>query len=205
MICLKSYGTHSQKLADEISTLARHLATDTTPHYHISTLFACRLVPLKKKHNSIRPVGVGKCLRWIIGKTITRLFKGRHHSRRRNTTDMCWTGIRHGSSNTFCKEKFSRWKHWIPAIGCCRKRIQQIKQKSPSRKHQKIVSAHTQQLQHYCYTVFRKQGPHTVWGGCGTRWQCSSGNVYYLHMTIDTRTKHWNLKWWCETGMFCGW
>jgi len=49
-------------LADEIATRARHLAADIIPHYYISTLLACRLVPLKKKDNDIRPVGVGECL-----------------------------------------------------------------------------------------------------------------------------------------------
>ena len=62
-------------LADEIATLAKRLATDTIPHDYISTLLACRLVPLKKKGNGIRPVGVGECLRRIIGKTITGLLK----------------------------------------------------------------------------------------------------------------------------------
>ena len=42
IICSKSYGTHSQKLADESATLARRLATDSIPHDHISTLLACR-------------------------------------------------------------------------------------------------------------------------------------------------------------------
>jgi len=55
--------------------LAKHLATDTIPHDHISTLLACKLVPLKKKDNGIRPVGVSECLRRIIGKTITGLLK----------------------------------------------------------------------------------------------------------------------------------
>jgi len=63
MICSKSYGTHPKMLADEIATLAKRLATDTIPHNYISTLLACRLVPLRKKDNSIRPVGVGECLR----------------------------------------------------------------------------------------------------------------------------------------------
>ena len=62
IICSKSYGTHSQKLPDEIVTLARRLAMDTIPHDHISTLLTCRPVPLKKKDNGIRPVGVGECL-----------------------------------------------------------------------------------------------------------------------------------------------
>ena len=58
MICSKSYGTHSKMLADEIATLAKRLATDTIPHDYISTLLACRLVPLKKSNVS-SPVGVG--------------------------------------------------------------------------------------------------------------------------------------------------
>jgi len=45
MIYSKSYGTHSQMLADEIATLARHLVADTTPHEYISTFLAYRLVP----------------------------------------------------------------------------------------------------------------------------------------------------------------
>jgi len=63
MICSKSYGTHLKMLADEVATLARHLAMDTIPNDYISTLSACRLVPLKKKDNGVRPVGVGECLR----------------------------------------------------------------------------------------------------------------------------------------------
>ena len=70
-----SYGTYSQKLADKIATLARNLATETILHQHISTLLVCRLVPPKKKDNGIRTVGVGECLRQIIGKAITRLLK----------------------------------------------------------------------------------------------------------------------------------
>ena len=72
---INKYDTHSKMLADEIATLAKRLETDTIPHYYISTLLACRLVPLKKKDNGIRPVGVGECLRRIIDKTITGLLK----------------------------------------------------------------------------------------------------------------------------------
>jgi len=75
MICSKSYGTQPKMLADEITALAKRLATDTIPHDYISTLLACRLVPLKKKDNGIRPVDVSECSRRIIGKTITGLLK----------------------------------------------------------------------------------------------------------------------------------
>ena len=61
--------------AEEIATLAKRLAMDTIPYDYISTLLACTLVPLKKKDNGIRPVGVGECLRRIIGKTTTGLLK----------------------------------------------------------------------------------------------------------------------------------
>jgi len=74
-ICSKSYGTLSKMLADEIATLARSLETDTVPHDYISTPLACRLVPLKKKDNGIRPVGVGECLQRINGKTTTGLLE----------------------------------------------------------------------------------------------------------------------------------
>ena len=82
MICSKSLlpcqiieRNDCQITADKIATLAKRLATDTIPHDYISTLLACRLVPLKKKDNGISPVGIGKCLWQIIGKTITGLLK----------------------------------------------------------------------------------------------------------------------------------
>jgi len=75
MICLKSYGTKNYHLSDEITTFVRCLTTDIIPHDHISTLLTCRLVPLKKKDNVIRPVGAGEFLRQNISKTITRLLK----------------------------------------------------------------------------------------------------------------------------------
>jgi len=47
---------------------------DTIPHDYTSTLLACRLVPLKKRDNGIRPVGIGDCVRQIIDKIITGLL-----------------------------------------------------------------------------------------------------------------------------------
>ena len=87
-------------LADEIATLAKRLATDTIPHDYISNLLACRLVPLKKD-NGILSVGVGECLRRIIGETITGLLKEDiiHAVGKLQT-------FGHRSSNTCCKEKF---------------------------------------------------------------------------------------------------
>ena len=73
----KSYGTYSKKLADEIFTLARHLATDIIPHDHISTLIACRLLPVNKN------VSVMTCIRTklrfaLMGNTLDTIgFRGK--------------------------------------------------------------------------------------------------------------------------------
>ena len=69
MICSKSYGTHSKMLADEIATLAKHLATDTIPHDYISTLLACRLVPLKQCFSTFFASRTTLCNKKIGGNT----------------------------------------------------------------------------------------------------------------------------------------
>jgi len=78
-----------------------------------------------------------------------------------------------------------------------------------SKKHQKIcVHPHT------LYTTATILLPHCIWKtgptyrhspqeGMTQWWQCSNGNVCYLHATTNTSTKHRNCKW-CETGMVCG-
>jgi len=69
MICSKSYGTYTKKLADEIFTLARHLVTDITPHDHISILIACRLLPGNKNVSVM--TGIRTKLRFaLIGSTL---------------------------------------------------------------------------------------------------------------------------------------
>ena len=40
----------------------------------ISSLVACRLIPLLKEDDGIRPVGVGEVLRRIIGKSVNRIL-----------------------------------------------------------------------------------------------------------------------------------
>ena len=70
----KSFTTQSQVLANEIAVLARRLCTEDLQNEYISTLLACRLVPLMKDDNGVRPVGVGETLRRIIGKCIIQVL-----------------------------------------------------------------------------------------------------------------------------------
>jgi len=187
MICSKSYGTHSQKLADEITILAKHLATDTIPHDYISTLLACRLVPLKKKDNGIRPVGVGECLRRIISKTITGLLK-EDTIRAVGTLQTC-AGLESGIEAAIhavrksYEEEGSECLLLVDADNAFNKLNRKVSLEKTVCLH---VHMPTQQLQHTHHAISGKWGPHTVTGGCDTRGQCSNGNVCPIHSTTDT-------------------
>ena len=68
LLCTKFSETHSKNLFDEIATLTKRLCTQDVCNDEISTLLACRLVPLKKSDGAIRPVGIGEALRIIMRK-----------------------------------------------------------------------------------------------------------------------------------------
>ena len=119
----------------EIGSLQVHIGylTFSLKKPDISTFFECKLVPPKKKDNGIRPVAVGECLWWIIGKTITGLIR-KDHAYSGNTTDMCETGIKHRSSNTCCKD----WVKDFLLFKC-----------SYLDMHKTILKQHTQHLKDY--------------------------------------------------------
>ena len=75
LLCTKFSETHSKNLADEIATLTKRLCTQDVCNDEISTLLACRLVPLKKSDGAIRPVGIGEALRRIMGKAVSWVVK----------------------------------------------------------------------------------------------------------------------------------
>ena len=63
------------QLSEEIANVSKRLCSEVIPSYYISTLMACRLVPLKKLDNSVRPVEMGETLRRIVGKAVVSLLK----------------------------------------------------------------------------------------------------------------------------------
>ena len=58
MLCSKVYGNLCDGLAEEVSVLAKQLCTRDITFSHIESLVGCRLIPLMKVDNGIRPVGV---------------------------------------------------------------------------------------------------------------------------------------------------
>ena len=74
VLCSKNFNTEGKLLRAEIATMTKNLLKHS---YHPSLLesyISCRLIPLDKDPG-VRPIGVGKVLRRIIGKTISAFFK----------------------------------------------------------------------------------------------------------------------------------
>ena len=75
MLCSKAYGALSDELADAVAVLTRRICTEDIPYDHVSSLFSCRLVPLIKETDGVRPVGIGETLRRIIGKSVAKALR----------------------------------------------------------------------------------------------------------------------------------
>ena len=75
MLCSKAYGALADELADAVAVLARRICTEDIPYDHVSSFFSCRLVPLIKETDGVRPVGIGETLRRIIGKSVAKALR----------------------------------------------------------------------------------------------------------------------------------
>lgn len=72
MLCSKAYGEFSWNLAEEVAVFARRLCTESIPSDSMDAFWACRLVPLMKEDDGVRPVGIGETLRRIVGKCVIK-------------------------------------------------------------------------------------------------------------------------------------
>ena len=75
MVCSKAYGNATLALREGITLHARRICSEEIPYENIASLFSNRLVPLRKRDDGVRPVGVGETLRRIIGKAIINEIK----------------------------------------------------------------------------------------------------------------------------------
>ena len=71
LLCSKYYGALSDTLASDIANFAKKLCTKRVAHEKIETYVACRLLPLQKDDNGVRPIGIGEAIRRIVGKCIS--------------------------------------------------------------------------------------------------------------------------------------
>ena len=75
ILCSKSYGKLKDELSEEVALATRRLCIESIPFGYTNLLFDCRLVPLKKEDDGVRPIGIGEALRRIMGKTVAGLLK----------------------------------------------------------------------------------------------------------------------------------
>ena len=68
ILCSKFFKIEGERLANEIASLTKYLCTEKVDNAKTCILQACRLVPLKKEDNGLRPIGIGECVRRIMGK-----------------------------------------------------------------------------------------------------------------------------------------
>ena len=76
ILCSKVFGKVSEELAEAVAITARRLSSEDIPHEYLRLLWDCRLVPLAKEDNGVRPVGIGETLRRIIGKCVLKVTGG---------------------------------------------------------------------------------------------------------------------------------
>ena len=73
ILCSKVFGKVSEEFAEAVAATARRLCTEDIPQIYLRLLWDCRLVPLAKEENGVRPVGIGETLRRIIGKCVLKI------------------------------------------------------------------------------------------------------------------------------------
>jgi hypothetical protein len=67
-------GKQSDELADQIAIMARRICTEDIQYEKLDLHWVCRLVPLMKEDDGVRPVGIGETLRRIIGKCVLKVL-----------------------------------------------------------------------------------------------------------------------------------
>ena len=74
ILCSKHHKNEGKELREELAYFARKIATEILDPSTLEQYTACRLIPLNKAPGdveiNVRPIGVGKMLRRIVGKTI---------------------------------------------------------------------------------------------------------------------------------------
>ena len=75
ILCSKRFGRECTDLANEVALATRRLCVEDISNDSIHLLTDCRLIPLMKEGNGVRPIGIGESLRRIMGRCVAKVVK----------------------------------------------------------------------------------------------------------------------------------
>ena len=75
LLACKSFKKSGTDLCNAVALMARKLCTAYVDPTSIEAVLSSRLIPLDKEEGAVRPIGVGKVLRRIMGKCVTKVIK----------------------------------------------------------------------------------------------------------------------------------
>ena len=75
LLCSKNYGVTSENYCEAVAGVTKRLCREFVDPSSLTTFLACRLIPLEKGDNDVRPIGIGETLRRIVGKAVTRSIR----------------------------------------------------------------------------------------------------------------------------------
>ena len=75
ILASKSLKKSASNLCDALANLTRRLCTEYIDPATIEPILASRLIPLDKGNGEVWPICVGKVIRRIIGKCVTKVMK----------------------------------------------------------------------------------------------------------------------------------
>ncbi len=76
ILCAKNFGTYATNLCEAVAQLTKRLCKEFVDPASLSSFLACRLIPLEKGENDVRPIGIGESLRRLVGKAVVKAIKG---------------------------------------------------------------------------------------------------------------------------------
>ncbi len=74
ILCCKSFSKASSQLCQSIADTTKRLCTEDIDSTYTTELFACRLIPLRKGTDGVRPIGVGEVVRRIMAKAVGKVY-----------------------------------------------------------------------------------------------------------------------------------
>ncbi len=75
LFCSKNFGQAADDLCDSLAEMTKRLCRCYVDPEALSSFLACRLVPLEKGENDVRPIGIGETLRRMVGKAAVKAIR----------------------------------------------------------------------------------------------------------------------------------